>query len=169
MKLKYIIATLALIMFSLSSISAQKFGYINSQELLSQMPKMKEAEANLTTLRTQLEKQAQDMVTSYQTKVQALQQKEAQGELSPKQLEVEGISLQQEQVKINQFSQESQQKIAEKQQSLIQPIMDQVQTAIDDVGKENGFQYIFDQAIGFILYADNSTDVTALVKAKLGI
>jgi len=40
-----------------------------------------------------------------------------------------------------------------------------------DVAKENGYTYIFDTSpgIGVVLYADESTDVTALVKAKLGM
>jgi Skp family chaperone for outer membrane proteins len=44
-----------------------------------------------------------------------------------------------------------------------------VQVAIDNVAKEKGYTYIFDASMGLILYADPSTEVTALVKAKLGL
>jgi outer membrane protein len=51
----------------------------------------------------------------------------------------------------------------------MQPILDKVNEAIQSVAKEQGFHYIFDANSGVILYADESTDVTNLVKAKLGI
>jgi len=46
-----------------------------------------------------------------------------------------------------------------------------VDSVIKDVGKANGFTYIFDVAKGSILYFDTSksTDVLPLVKTKLGL
>ena len=52
---------------------------------------------------------------------------------------------------------------------MLKPIRDRIQGAIDDVAKENGFTYIFDKSMGIILYADDSADVSAQVKAKLGM
>jgi Skp family chaperone for outer membrane proteins len=37
------------------------------------------------------------------------------------------------------------------------------------VAQENGYSYILDISQGSILYADPTADVSALVKAKLGI
>ncbi|MBK8830613.1 MAG: OmpH family outer membrane protein [Saprospiraceae bacterium] len=50
-------------------------------------------------------------------------------------------------------------------------MLEQVKTAIDAVAQENGYTYIFDGSpgVGVILCADESTNVTALVKTKLGI
>ena len=46
--------------------------------------------------------------------------------------------------------------------------LDKINKAIEAVGKENGFIYIFDTASQVILYnSDQSTDAEALVKAKL--
>ena len=140
MKFQYIVGILVMMIMSTVSLSAQKFGYINSQQLITQIPKVKEANANIETLQKQLEKQGQDMVASVQAKYKALEQKQAQGEISPKQLEVEAQGLKQEEAKIGQFSQESQQKIFEKQESLLRPIREEIQAAIDAVAKENGFQ-----------------------------
>jgi len=169
MKLNYWISSLILVVLTSMTLSAQKFGYINSQVLISQIPQVKEANANIETLQKQLEKQGQDMVVSLQAKYQELEKKQAQGEISPKQLELEGQGLKQEELNIQKFQQESQQKIFEKSESLLKPIRDKIQASIDEVAKENGFQYVFDQAIGILLYADTSTDVTPLVKAKLGL
>ena len=169
MKLTKWFWTIAVTMIVTSALSAQKFGYINSQLLISQIPEVKEANANIETLKKQLEKQGQDMVTSLQTKYQDLEKKQAQGELSPKQIELEAQNLKQEELNIAKFQQESQQKIFEKSESLLKPIRDKIQSAIDEVAKENSYQYVFDQAVGILLYADQSTDITAQVKSKLGI
>ena len=62
--------------------------------------------------------------------------------------------------------------IMEKRNTLLQPIFDKVNGAIKDVAKENGYNYIFDrnaQNGSTILYADETQDVTALVKSKLGL
>ncbi|MEE9372802.1 MAG: OmpH family outer membrane protein [Saprospiraceae bacterium] len=169
MKRNYIISCIAIMVLASVSLSAQKFGYINSQALISQIPQVKEANSNIEVLQKQLEKQGQDMVASLQTKYKSLEQKQTQGEISPKQLEVEAQGLKQEEANIAKFQQESQKKIYDKSESLLKPIRDKIQAAIDGVAKENNFVYVFDEAVGILLYADKSTDITAKVKAKLGL
>ena len=151
------------------AVSAQKFGYINSQQLIQQIPQVKEANAELETLQKQFEKEAQDKINSLQTKYEALGRKQEQGEISPKQLEVESKQLETERLNIAKFQQERQQQLQEKSELLLKPIRDQINEAIQAVAKENGFTYIFDDSTGIILYADAATDVGEMVKAKLGI
>lgn len=151
------------------SISAQKFGYINSQLLISQIPQVKEANAELENLKMQYEKQGQDKVTTLQTKYAALERKQAQGEISPKQLETEAATLEQEKMEIAKFQQEIQQKLVEKSETLLSPIREKIDQAIKDVAKEQGYTYIFDMSMGILLYAEESADVSEFVKAKLGI
>lgn len=160
---------LAVALLCALSINAQKFGYINSAELFQEIPEVKEAQANLETYQSQLQKQGQAMLTAYQTEGQALQQKQQQGELSPKALEVEAQKLKNKEVEIAKFQQESEQKIMKKNETLFKPIRDKIQAAIDAVAKENGYAYVFDYSAGVLIYADASTDVTPLVKAKLGM
>jgi outer membrane protein len=150
-------------------MQAQKFGYINSQELIQNMVEVKEANANIETYKTQLQKKGEEMIKKLQTKYQALEAKRNNGELSPKQLEVEAQSLKGEEVKIAQFEQESQQKIIDKSETVLKPIRDKIQNAINEVAAESGYQYIFDASLGIILYADDATDVSSLVKSKLGL
>ncbi len=169
MKLVKSFVLICLLSAAAFSASAQKIGYVNSQGLLSLMPEVKEANSNLETYSAQLSKRAEQMYQSLQTKAAALQQKRDSGEISPKQLEIELATLQQEEQKLVEFQGKSQNEIALKQNELIQPILDKVQEAIDAVAKEESFTYVFDSSQGMILYADESTDITDKVKAKLGI
>lgn len=152
-----------------TSLNAQKFAYVDSQELIELIPEVKEANANIETFRTQLQKRGQEMLQALQRKYQDLERREAQGEIAPKQLEMEVQKLKEEENQILIFEQESQQKIAKKSEDLLSPIRDRIQQAISDVADENGYDYIFDFSTGFVLYADAKTNVNKLVKAKLGL
>jgi len=151
------------------SLQAQKFGYINSQELIQSIPEVKEANSNIETFKNQFQKKGQDMIKDLQAKYASLEQKRERGELSPKQLEVEAEKLKAEELQIMKFDQESQQQILKKSEDLLQPLRDRIQNAITAVAAENGYDYIFDFSTGIVLYADQSTDVSALVKAKLAM
>ena len=150
-----------------SAVQAQKFGYVNSQEILASMPDVKQADANLEALQKQLQKKGQGMVEQLQKDYAEIQQKIERGELSPKQQEEEGKKLETRQQEIAKFEQEMVNQIQEKRATELKPISDKINKAISDVAKENGFQFIFDQ--GILLYAESAQDVSSLVKGKLGI
>ena len=152
-----------------TELSAQKFGYVDTQDIIQQIPEVKEANSNIETFSAQLQKKGQDMLQALQRKYQDLERREAQGEISPKVLEEEVAKLKQEENQILIFEQESQQKIVKKSEDLLTPIRDKIQQAINDIAAENSFDYIFDFSTGFVLYADDATNVSDLVKAKLGM
>jgi len=151
------------------SLSAQNYGYVNTQELIQSIPEVKEANSNIETFRNQLQKKGQDMIKSLQAKYAGLEQKRERGEMSPKQIEVEAEKLRAEEAQILQFEQDSKQQIVKKSEDLLQPLRTRIQTAIDDVAAENGYTYIFDFSTGFVLYGDPNADVGPLVRAKLGM
>ena len=73
--------------------------------------------------------------------------------------------------RIQDFQTNAQTQLQNKQVELFQPVYAKVDKAIKDVGKENGFMYVFDIAKGSLLYFDEtkSTNMMALAKAKLGL
>jgi outer membrane protein len=148
---------------------AQKFGYLNSQALLSELPEVKQADANLQALQAQLEKKGQQMVAELENKYKDLQRKEQSGEISPKALEEEAKKLKEQEAELGKYEQEMQKQLLAKRQETLQPILDKVNNIIKQVATENQFTYIFDSSAGILLYAQESMDVTALVKTKLGI
>ena len=146
---------------------AQKFGYVNSDAILASMPRVKQAEADLEALQKQLQKKGQSMVEQLQQDYVAIQQKIERGELSPKQQEEEVKKLEDRQSEIGKFEQEMISQVQNKRQELLNPILEEVNTAISDVGKEGGYQFIFDSSV--LLFAEDSQDLTKDVLAKLGI
>lgn len=148
---------------------SQKFGYCNSGLLLTQIPEVKAADSDLQAFQAQLTKRGQEMVKSLQEKSAELDRKKQQGAISPKDLEAQGAKLQEEQATIAKYEQEVYEKLAQKREELFKPILDRVNQAMADVAKENQFMFVFDVSTQVVLYADESLDVTKLVKTKLGI
>ncbi len=148
---------------------AQKFGYTSSQAILLELPDVKRADSKLKDLESQLQKKGEQMVQRYQTKRQDLEKRYADGNVSQVQLENELKVLTDEEKKIVQYEQDMMNQLANKRAELIQPILERVQQAIDDVAAEQGYQYVFDQSTGVLLYAKEEDDITDKVKAKLGM
>jgi outer membrane protein len=150
---------------------AQKFGYVNSGNILESMPKVKEAESNLEALGKQLQAKGEKMMQDFQIKYEELQRKVQAGEITPKDQEAQSALLEEERNKILQYDQEMQSQMAQKRDSLLAPILAEVKAAIEAVAKENGYTYIFDGSpgVGVLLYADESTNITTQVMTKLGL
>jgi outer membrane protein len=167
--LKLLVIT-ALIAFPSLSFAqkALKFGHFNSQEIIQGMPERDSAQVKLQKLQKTLEDQLEVMQVEYNNKLQEyLKQKDGYTELIRKTKEEE---LGQYQQRTQQFQENASQELRQKQEEFMQPIADKIKKAVNDLGKDNGFIYIFDLASNAIQYhSADSQDITPLLKTKLGI
>ena len=164
-KMKKITLVTLISLFTLNLIGQNKFGYIDSQELLILMPERKSAENELQNFAKTLESQLELMSAEYQESVQQYQTNEASYSDLVKQDKIAEITgLEQ---RIQSFQQNAQQSLQKKEQELLEPILEKARKAIDDVAKEGGYTYIFDKSQGTLLYAKESEDILKLVKNKL--
>jgi len=152
------------------SLMAQdvKLGHINSQEILTLMPERTVIEKTVGDLQSQWEKELVKMREEYYAKVKEFQEKQATMPESIKSARQGEISdLEQ---RISTFNQTASEDLRKKQQELFTPVIDKVKKAINEVGAENGYLYIFDLSTQSIIYqSPKSNDVTPLVKKKLGL
>ena len=147
---------------------AQKIGYLNSAALLAEMPEVKKADANLSALQKQMQKQGEAMQTKMQAQYQAAMEKAQKGSLPKAEEEQTSKSLQQQQQQLAKFEEDMQKSLGAKREALLSPILKRVDDAIKVVAKEKGYKMIFDSSTGAIVYADGD-DITVFVKAKLGM
>ncbi len=154
--------------FPMVMFAQDKFGHVNSQELIMAMPERTTIESTLDELQTQWETELVKMREEYYTKVQEYQEKQATMPESIKQArQSEIVELEQ---RITTFTQSAQTDLQQKQQELLMPLIEKIKKAIGEVGAEGKYTYIFDLSTQSIVYeSPNSNDVTALVKTKLGI
>ncbi|HMQ62446.1 MAG TPA: OmpH family outer membrane protein [Flavilitoribacter sp.] len=158
-----------LLFFSVIAFNAQaqKFGYVNSADILASLPEVKQADASLDALQKQLQKKGQGMVDQLQQDYLAVQQKVERGDLSPKQQEEEAGKLKNREAEISKFEQDMMKQLQDKRNELLEPIYKKVNDAIAAVAKENGYQFIFEKSV--LLYFEETQDVSSMVKSKLGI
>lgn len=162
------LAVVALLLIAATTTaSAQKFGYVNSAAILAEMADMKAAESNLEGLQKQLQKKGQSMVQTFQTDVAAFQKAVTEGTLTPKDQQEQTATLEARQQEIGAFEQSMVADIQKKRTELLEPIYEKVNAAIKAVAEAEGYQFIFDQQV--LLYGQESSDVSAAVKAKLGM
>ena len=158
---------LAALILITDAVQAQKFGYVNSGLLVSEMAEMKALQSELEALQTILKKQGEAEVTKFKQKEQEAVKKKQRGEMTPKEEEIVMAELQSMQDSIYAMGANMEKQLGEKQQEGMKPILERVNEAIKAVATEGGYQYIFDTQAGVILYADEAADVTELVKAKI--
>ena len=169
--MKRFTAIAALLVFVVAAGHSQnlKFGHINSDELIQAMPEFDSATVKLEKFRKELVNALELMTVELNNKNDAYT-KEAKNltDIVKQTKEQELIDLNK---RIQEFQQNAQEQLQNKQVELFQPIYTKVDKAIKDVGKENGFLYVFDVAKGALLYFDEtkSTNILALAKTKLGI
>ncbi|PWD99833.1 OmpH family outer membrane protein [Marinilabilia rubra] len=170
MKRVTITALISVLLLFASGINAQdlKFGHANVQEIMQAMPEFKEMQKQMETEYSQLENQLATMQEDYKTMEQDYMQNAKNLNAVDRQQKEQ--QLMQTSQKIQGFYQSTQQKLSQKQQQLQQPIMEKLRAAIEQVGEEGGFIYIFAENSGATVYqSDQSVNVTPLVKKKLGI
>lgn len=145
-----------------------KFAHINSQELLATLPEREAAQQEIEEYAKKLEAQQKSMQDELNAKYEEyLAQRDSYTDLVKATKEKDLQDIQQ---RIATFNQVAMQDLQKKEGELIKPIIEKVQKAIEEVGKENGYIYVFDLTNRTVVYvSDQSEDITLLVKKKLGL
>lgn len=167
--MKYLLQIgLFVFVLGLGTTNAQKFGHINTQELLAAMPETDSAQAQVEKEAKELEDQLEMLQVEYNNKLE--QYNQDMDKLSEVILQTKQQELYDYQQRIQKFRVNAEQGIQKRNQQLFQPILDKANKAIEEVAQEKGFTYIFDSGTGVMVYiSDDSQDILPLVKAKLGI
>ncbi|MBN8677835.1 MAG: OmpH family outer membrane protein [Chitinophagales bacterium] len=154
---------------TLSAQNAPKYGHMNLGNLLEMLPDTKKANDELKVFADKLGAQDDSLARALQSAAELLQKEYDAGNLTPVQAQQRQAELQKQQEFLQKFEQEANQMVTTKREELLKPILTRVDEAIRTVAKENGYLMIFDTSTGAMLFANETDDVTALVKAKLGI
>ncbi len=169
---KNILLALALTIVTAISVHAQqlKFGHFDSEAFLSSLPEAKSVEKVLNDEQSKMENQLVALQEDFQKQVQDYQQKA--NTMTAEQAQAKEAELTELQQRIYTFRQTSLQDLQKKQQELIQPILQKIRAAVEQVGANNGFIYIFERSVSsqaILFNGTQSVDVTPLVKKQLGI
>jgi outer membrane protein len=147
-----------------------KFGHINSDQLIQALPEFDSATVKLQKFQKELVNALELMQVELNTKNDAyLKDSKNLSDIVKQTKEQELNDMNR---RIQEFQTTAQTQLQDKQAELFQPIVAKVNKAISDVGKENGFVYVFNTGQGSpLLFFDEtkSTNLMPLAKAKLGL
>ena len=157
---KAIKLTLAVVfvMGATSLFAQQKFGRINTQEIIVGMPETKEMQTNMEAYAKDLQDNLESMTVEYNTLSESVRQL--------KENDLNALIQRR-----NEFEQAAQQDFQKRQNELLAPIIEKAKNAIDKVAAAGGYLAVFDTSTGSLAYFDEAslTDIAPAVKKELGI
>jgi len=162
---------LALLVWGLGYVAAQKVGYVDTQALLERMPEYKAAEQEIERLTQQWQKEIEDLYARIEQLFQ--QYREQEPLMSPemkrrKQEEIEAEERKARELQRKRFGPNGD--LFKQREEKMKPILDRLQQAIQAVAQEKKFSLVLDRSAGgILLYAEPAYDLTDAVAAKLGL
>jgi outer membrane protein len=164
-KMKKVLLGAVLALGMLSATAQNKFGYVNANELMGSMPEIEKAQKALQAYQNELAQTYQDYTIEFNALDSAFSADSSK--LSETRKEIKRKELADKYIAIQTFQQGSQEKIQAKQEEIFAPIRERALSTINQVAKDNGYTYIFNDES--LLVKPQGDNIIGLVKAKLGI
>ena len=147
-------------------VFAQKYGHINTQDVVQSMPEFKQLNVAVEKRTKDAQTKVQAMYSAYQEKVKEVNQYGAsmmEAVLQERKKEIDSL-----QRGITIYQQTAGVEIQDYKEKLFKPLFDKYHKIVASVAKENGYTYIFDIGSGSVLYyPETAGDITELVKKKI--
>jgi outer membrane protein len=157
----------ALVVTGMSSVQAQKSGYISVEQVISLMPEVGRIDTALQKYQADsVNAEFSSLVQEYQYK-DSIVNKTDTTKIPAAVLRQHRQDLQQIAYQVQNWQQISQNAMQSKQQELLAPVYQKVMKAINDVAKENGYAFVYNQEV--LLVAPPSDNLLPLVARKLNI
>ena len=172
--MKVLIKTTLLLAFSAIfslQVSAQKFAYVDSEYILSQLPAYKSAQAELNEISKQWQEEidaqfaeVDKMYKQYQAE-KVIMTKDVQTKRENEIIEKERAA---KKFQNDKFGYEGE--LFKKRAELVKPLQDKVYEAINKISKSNGLDFIFDKSGDMLMLVANSKyDRSGEVLEELGV
>ena len=172
--MKVLIKTTLLLAFSAIfslQVSAQKFAYVDSEYILSQLPAYKSAQAELNEISKQWQEEidaqfaeVDKMYKQYQAE-KVIMTKDVQTKRENEIIEKERAA---KKFQNDKFGYDGE--LFKKRAELVKPLQDKVYEAINKIAKSNGLDFIFDKSGDMLMLVANSKyDRSGEVLEELGV
>ena len=146
-----------------------KIAYINTQEIFTAMPELSGIETQLSTKQEEITKNGQALIDEFNKKVEEFDKAPATSEALQQDQQKQLAQIQE---RYQVYVQNSQQEMNQLQQQLLEPLNKKIADAIQAVGAENNYTFVFDVATmqsPIVYVSPTATDITPLVKTRLGL
>jgi outer membrane protein len=168
--MKKLIFSLILFAFSLSGAYAQKFAYIDSDYILGQIPKYKEAQAELDKISGQWQKEIEAKFQEVDKLYKNYQQEQVLlTEELKKKREAEIVAKEKEAKDLQKSKFGVDGELFKKRQELVKPIQDEIYNAVKKMAETGNYAVIFDKSSDLtMLYTSPKYDESNKVLEQMG-
>ncbi len=162
---------LFLIILSASFVNAQKYGFINSEYILSKMPEYKEAKDRLDKMADRWTKEVEERMKVLNQKKELFNKEEVllpTEEKEKREQEIQKLDNEIMELQRSRFGVSGE--YFQKRQELIKPIQDKVYDAMQRIASKKNYTFIFDKANqSNLVYADKKQDLSDEIIKELGL
>ncbi|MEX0773223.1 MAG: OmpH family outer membrane protein [Balneolales bacterium] len=140
------IAITAILLFTAAAVSQPKIGYLNPQDVLDELPEKAEVEQELNQFLDEKEAEFEEEAIGFQSEMAEFQQQ--QGNLSEAEARREQERLEVKNQELEQFQQQIQQELRQRQANLLEPLLTEINVAIETVAEDMELDYVLNEATG---------------------
>lgn len=162
------LAILSVICLFNMPLLAQKFAYVQSQEILAKYQEYIDVQNRLEEIRNGYDAEYQQMVKEYQDLVEEIDSQSLL--LSPEKKQQKMQSAQDKALAIEKFKYEKlgpEGEFYRKSMEFSKPIIEKINNLIAKIGEEDGFDFIFDASSGSLVHALPKYDITERIITEL--
>ncbi len=148
-----------------AALAQAKIGWVNSQAIMDKLPEAQDAQRQLDNVVTQWQNELAKMQNDWQKKYEEYDKKKliltdqlrAQSEK-----ELQDLDRKIADFRTNKFGQKGE--LYTKQNELMKPVQNKIFKVIQDIAKEDNYDYVFDKSGDILLlYSNDKYDLTAKV------
>ena len=135
---------LFLFVVSTSAFGQLDIGYLNTQEVMTQMPERSQVQQELNSFIQEKRQELQQKTTEFQDAVAEFQQN--QDSMSETEIQNREQQLAQMETEMTQFRQGLQQQIQQRRAKLLEPLYNKMNEAISTVAERNDLDFVINEA-----------------------
>jgi outer membrane protein len=167
-QLKSIFIAVAFFMSAQFVTAQSKVAHIDMSELMTTMPAMKTAQAQLEKIQKSYDGEYNTMVQEYQTKMKKYQADAETGTVTDAVNETRAKEMQDMGTRIQQYRETATKELQQKELDLVKPIMEKATAAVQKVARAKGIEYVLDSTVGSGVMLADGPNLLADVKKELG-
>lgn len=170
MKVVKFLLVFTLFIFPILTQSQQKIGYISSEAIMKQLPEAQDAQKKIDVIVNNWKDEIAEMEKKWKEKFDTYDRKKlimSDQTRAAAEKELQDLDRKIIDFRTQKFGQDGE--LTKKQQEIMKPVQDKIFLAIQEVAKEDSYDYIFDKSGQILLlYTNEKLDLTNRVLDKIG-
>lgn len=158
-----------LLMYSSATLAQSKIGWLSTQAVMDKLLEAQEAQRQLDVLVTEWQNELAKMQNDWQRKFQEYDKKKliyTDKDRIEKEKELQELDKKIADYRNRKFGQNGE--LFQKQNELMKPVQDKIFKAIQEIAKDEGYDYVFDKSGEIsLMYTNEKFDITQQVIEKV--